>query len=123
MLTSTESCQVFELLLAEELPGFGRTNWRSNIRRHISVHPDYHDLTPWNGVETADIVYRDTSSALTSILVDAGYLNHEQWHSANPTYYMEVKTTTGECDSAFFMSRGQYRRVCFDFTGPITPLC
>lgn len=68
-------------------------------------------MRPWNGVETADIVYPDTSSSLTSILVDAGYLD-EEWVGTHPTYYVEVKTTTGECDGAFFMSRAQYRRVC-----------
>ncbi|RHZ43626.1 uncharacterized protein CDV56_101060 [Aspergillus thermomutatus] len=101
---------VFELLSSSDLPGFNRGNWRSNIRRHVSVHPDYHDLAPWSGVETADLVYRDTRSTLTTILIDAGYLSHARWCGANPTYYIEVKTTTGECDSAFFMSKSQYRR-------------
>ncbi|KAG2027473.1 hypothetical protein GB937_001217 [Aspergillus fischeri] len=102
---------VFELLSSSNLPGFSRDNWRSTIRKHISVHPDYHDLAPWYGFETADVVYRDTSSTLTTTLIDAGYLPHARWHGSNPTYYIEVKTTRGECDSAFFMSKSQYRRM------------
>ncbi|KAL2862596.1 uncharacterized protein BJX67DRAFT_391165 [Aspergillus lucknowensis] len=102
---------VFELLLGQGLPGFDRTNWRSNIRKYVSVHPDYRDLTPWSGVETADLVYHDTSSVLTRILIRTGYLTRDRWHGINPSYYIEVKTTTGECDNAFFMSRSQYRRM------------
>ncbi|KAH1631885.1 hypothetical protein KXV25_001395 [Aspergillus fumigatus] len=114
-LTLAEALQrpmttVFELL-SSDLPGFSRDNWRSTIRRHISVHPDYYDLTPWSGVETADVVYRDISSALTTTLIDAGCLSHARWHGSNPTYYIEVKTPTGECGSAFFMSKSQYRRM------------
>lgn len=103
--------QVFELLLTERLPNFTRANWQSTIRNHVSVHSDYQDMRPWHGVETADIVYPDTSSSLTSILVETGHLT-EEWAGMHPTYYVEVKTTTGECDAAFFMSRAQYMRVC-----------
>ncbi|KAE8325087.1 hypothetical protein BDV39DRAFT_207210 [Aspergillus sergii] len=101
---------IFELLLAE-LPGLNRTNWRSNIRKRVSVHPEYQDLTPWNGAETADIIYHDINSALTNILIDAGSLSNAQWQGARPTYYIEVKTTTGELETSFFMSKGQYRRM------------
>ncbi|KAL4806048.1 hypothetical protein BDV18DRAFT_160118 [Aspergillus unguis] len=101
---------VFELLLGAELPGFSRTNWRSTIRTRVSVHPDYYDLAAWNGAETADIVYEDTSASLTSLLANAGLLGGEMV-GANPRYYIEVKTTTGECESAFYMSRAQYRRM------------
>ncbi|KAL4935035.1 hypothetical protein BDV06DRAFT_229203 [Aspergillus oleicola] len=38
---------VFELLLCEEFPHFNRTNWRSTIRKHVSIHPDYADMDPW----------------------------------------------------------------------------
>ncbi|KAL2827786.1 hypothetical protein BDW59DRAFT_160094 [Aspergillus cavernicola] len=104
---------VFELLLTHALPGFTLANWRSTIRKKVSVHPEYHDLLPWNGAETADIVYHDSNSALTTALIGMGYLSDARWHGANPTYYIEVKTTTGEWDNAFFMSKSQYRRVCY----------
>ncbi|KAE8310815.1 hypothetical protein BDV41DRAFT_566266 [Aspergillus transmontanensis] len=77
----------------------------------VSVHPEYQDLTPWNGAETADIIYHDSNSALTNTLIDAGYLSNAQWQGARPTYYIEVKTTTGELETSFFMSKGQYRRM------------
>ncbi|EDN02425.1 predicted protein [Histoplasma mississippiense (nom. inval.)] len=49
-----------------------------------------------NGSETADLVFDDSSSALTSLLIRAGYLPPDSWRGARPTYYIEVKTTTGE---------------------------
>ncbi|KAB8210439.1 hypothetical protein BDV34DRAFT_220576 [Aspergillus parasiticus] len=94
---------IFEFLLAE-LPGFNRANWRSNIRKRVSVHPEYQDLTPWNGAETADIIYHDSNAALTNTLIDAGYLSNAQWQGARPTYFIEVKTTTGELETSFFMN-------------------
>ncbi|PGH03863.1 hypothetical protein GX51_03851 [Blastomyces parvus] len=102
---------VFELLQTLNLPDFGRHNWKSTIRREVTVHPDYQDLAPWNGVETADLVYKDSSSALTSLLISAGYLSLDSWRGARPTYFMEVKTTTGENNTRFFMSKGQYQRM------------
>ncbi|KAL4734480.1 hypothetical protein BDV11DRAFT_174719 [Aspergillus similis] len=102
---------VFELLLRLSLPGFTRANWRSTIRKKVSTHPEYRDLVPWNGAETADIVYDDTGSAFTRALVDLGLLRGNAWLDATPTYYIEVKTTTGDWSDAFFMSRGQYRRM------------
>ncbi|KAL6229067.1 hypothetical protein BDW75DRAFT_246072 [Aspergillus navahoensis] len=102
---------VFELLLRLSLPGFTRANWRSTIRKKVSDHPEYRNLVPWNGAETADIVYDDTGSAFTRALVDMGLLRGNAWLGATPTYYIEVKTTTGGWSDAFFMSRGQYRRM------------
>lgn len=107
--------QVFELLLKHGLPGFTAANWRSRIRKRVSVHPEYHTLVPWSGVETADIVYPDTNSELTSALVGMGHMLAGLGFAAAPTYYIEVKTTTGEWDNAFFMSKSQYRRVCIVF--------
>lgn len=120
--------QVFEILLKHALPGFTTANWRSRIRKKVSVHPEYHTLLSWNGVETADIVYHDTNSELTSALVGMGHMLAGARFAAAPTYYIEVKTTTGECDNAFFMSKSQYRRVCialpFFFNSPLRlPSC
>ncbi|QSS52986.1 hypothetical protein I7I53_00094 [Histoplasma capsulatum var. duboisii H88] len=102
---------VFELLQTLNLPGFGRHNWKSTIRREVTVHPDYQDLAPWNGSETADLVFDDSSSALTSLLIRAGYLSPDSWRGARPTYYIEVKTTTGDNNTRFFMSKSQYQRM------------
>ena len=56
--------QVFELLLAQTLPDFGYENWKSTIREQVLTHPDYHSMGPWNGVESADIVYHDREGRL-----------------------------------------------------------
>jgi hypothetical protein len=68
-------------------------------------------MEPWSGAETADITYRDVSSAFTTILIQAGYLEDRVWRGACPHYFIEVKTTTGECNDRFFMSNSQYLRV------------
>ena len=41
------------------LPGFGRANWQSTIRKQVRAHEKYADMAPWNGEETADIVYEE----------------------------------------------------------------
>ncbi|KAL3478807.1 hypothetical protein BJX99DRAFT_256215 [Aspergillus californicus] len=102
---------VFELLLRRSLPGFSHANWQSTIRKNVCVHPEYRDLVPWNGAETADIVYNDTDSAFTRVLLHMGLLRGDAWLDATPTYYIEVKTTTGGWSDAFFMSKSQYRRM------------
>ena len=81
------------------------------MRKEVNVHPQYLDLEPWSGVETADLVYKDAYSVLTRRLVDSGYLPQTGWEAATPTYFIEVKTTTGACETPFYMSKGQYRRV------------
>ena len=67
---------------------------------------------PWTNPETADIVYPDIDSRLTSLFCDAGYLDEATWESATPTYYLEVKTAVGKCDERLFMSNKQYEMVC-----------
>lgn len=69
-------------------------------------------MSAWNGRETADLVYTDNFGTLTSILVENGYLSGEAWARRRPTYLLEVKTTTGPCETPFFMSKHQYKRVC-----------
>ncbi|KAH8702222.1 hypothetical protein BGW36DRAFT_289384 [Talaromyces proteolyticus] len=102
---------VFEMLLNMGLPGFGRDNWKSNIRKEVCVHPAYHNLAPWNEAEVSDISYKDSASVLTRIMIDNGYLPGSRWQGATPEYLIEVKSTTGAWESAFFMSKSQYRRM------------
>ncbi|KAK8038632.1 hypothetical protein PG993_007043 [Apiospora rasikravindrae] len=70
---------VFELLVnlnqPRSLPGFSRANWQSNIRSHVTVHPEYRTMPPWLGRETSDLVYNDTEGALTECLIDRGFLS------------------------------------------------
>jgi hypothetical protein len=112
--------------LNPELPGFSRANWQSNIRSYAARHPEYSDLQSWNGRETADITYNDVDGALTTLLIDKGYLASELWADARLQYFIEVKTTTGACRTPFFMSKYQYQRVCVnsvmtDTTAPNLP--
>jgi hypothetical protein len=98
-----------------ELFNFGIGNWRSTIRNEVRVHPRCRDIEPWNGSETADIVYRDEgdSSSLHAILEEAGY-GFPDLPPGSPgprTFYIEVKTTTGGCWDTFYMSGAQYQRV------------
>lgn len=91
---------------------FSLENWESTIRHLVRPHPDYADITRWTGGrETSDIVYDDVLGTFTATLVDRGYLDHT-WSERTPKYLLEVKTTTGPCETAFFMSDSQYRRVC-----------
>jgi len=109
----TEIVQVFELLsnLIPPLPGFSRQNWQSTIRDYVTSHPEYSDLHPWNGRETADITYEDQDGALTRLLIDKGYLASEIWDGALVNYYIEVKTSTMACETPFYLSKHQYKMV------------
>jgi hypothetical protein len=65
----------------------------------------------WRGRETADIVYKDQNSSLTHLLIEKGYLASETWNCRSPQYFIEVKTTTDSCDTAFYCSQPQYDRM------------
>lgn len=83
----------------------------------MNAHPDYADLSRWSGRETSDIVYDDVSGTFTNLLIKKGYLPEKvylpeyHWENKTPRYFIEVKSTTGQCATPFFMSSGQYERV------------
>ncbi|EPE32824.1 ATPase of HSP90 chaperone/DNA topoisomerase II/histidine kinase [Glarea lozoyensis ATCC 20868] len=108
---------VYEMLLGVLRPHFGEDNWRSTIRRFVTVHPNYRDMLPWNGQERSDIVYQDTDGRLTLLLVALGYLDII-WEGTEPEYLIEVKTTTGNCADRFFMSTNQYNMMQTDALQP-----
>ncbi|KAH6999499.1 hypothetical protein EDB80DRAFT_724771 [Ilyonectria destructans] len=113
MVGAAGELYVFELLktLDPSIPEFSMENWQSTIRDYVKVHAEYSDITRWPGNrETADIVYADTTGALTKVLIDCDYLS-SSWEHARPNYLLEVKTTTGPCRTPFFMSRLQYQRM------------
>ncbi|KAH7127402.1 hypothetical protein EDB81DRAFT_662832 [Dactylonectria macrodidyma] len=113
MVGAAGELYVFELLktLDPSIPEFSMENWQSTIRDYVKVHAEYSDITRWPGNrETADIVYADTTGALTKVLIDCDYLD-ASWEHARPNYLLEVKTTTGPCRTPFFMSRMQYQRM------------
>ncbi|KAK0372912.1 hypothetical protein CLIM01_09734 [Colletotrichum limetticola] len=104
---------VYELLshLKPPLPGFGMDDWQSTMRKHVAVHPEYSYVTPWEGQETADIVYDDRFGVLTEILIGKGYLERTKWIGKKPQYLIEVKTTPGDAARPFFVSKYQYNRM------------
>ncbi|OCL02139.1 hypothetical protein AOQ84DRAFT_424260 [Glonium stellatum] len=104
---------VFEVLshLEPGLPSFSRHNWQSTIRKYVTVHHEYYDMVPWNGREKADITYNDRDGVLTSLPIDKGYLRPDICPGIRPKYFIEVKSTTGPCDTPFFMSKYQYQRM------------
>jgi hypothetical protein len=81
------------------------------MRKFIIIHPNYSDMLPWTGQETADIVYFDRKRDLTNHLVDKGYLDQRAWQDKKPFYMIEVKSTTGHSRTPFYMSKRQYQRV------------
>lgn len=71
-------------------------------------------MGPWPGTkETADIVFKDgDNQELTHLLINHGHLpNDFLRQGARLTYYLEVKTTTKECATRFYMSKAQHQRV------------
>jgi hypothetical protein len=98
--------KVFEILsrLESRLPGFGRNNWQSTIRRHVTIHEDYYGMDLWKGAETADITYDDIDGEFTKLLVENEYLDN-MWIGAKPKYFLEVKATTKECGTRFYVSK------------------
>ncbi|KAK6725139.1 hypothetical protein SNK04_003944 [Fusarium graminearum] len=103
---------VFELLLgiSPALSQFGRDNWQSRMRKFINIHPNYSDMPVWTGQETADIVYFDRGRGLTKHLVGKGQLG-PSWLNKKPLYLIEVKSTTGDRRTPFYMSKRQYQKM------------
>lgn len=81
------------------------------MRKYVIAHPKYADMEEWRGSETSDITYSDVQSTLTKLLMEKGYLARENWEGKLPEYFIEVKTTTGSCETPFYMSKAQYQRV------------
>lgn len=103
---------MYEILKSLNLPAFDYSCWQSTIRHRVAVHSRHGNLTRWSGsVETADIVYRDSKSTLTNLLIRQGYLDSSSWSGASPTYYIEVKATMDALENAFFCSQSQFDRM------------
>ncbi|KAK1676480.1 hypothetical protein BDP55DRAFT_727811 [Colletotrichum godetiae] len=91
---------VFELLShlqndgAPVLPKLSRSEWQSNIRDRVRVHPEYADMPAWLGYETLDNVYQDTSNRSTALFLEKNYFQNQipQVLSTNSLKYLiEVK--------------------------------
>jgi hypothetical protein len=81
------------------------------MRKYVRLHPEYTDMDEWRGWETSDITYSDSQSKLTTELIEKGYLARNAWEGKLPNYFIEVKTTTGPCETPFYISKAQYQRV------------
>ncbi len=81
------------------------------MRKYVIIHPEYTDMDEWRGRETSDITYCDVQSKLTAELIEKGYLARNTWEGKHPNYFIEVKTTTGSCETPFYISKAQYQRV------------
>ena len=77
----------------------------------MTVHENYRDMELWRGAETADITYDDIEGKFIQVLISNGYLDGSIWARATPKYFLEVKSTTKECATRFFLSKSQYQRV------------
>ncbi|XP_014551211.1 hypothetical protein COCVIDRAFT_42474 [Bipolaris victoriae FI3] len=109
---------VFELLNSLNLPKFSEANWRSTIRSELSRSTHFANIANWTGRETADIVYKDESGQLTQYLREhcegdfPNQIREDRNFQTHPIeYFLEVKTTTGDCKTRFYMSSGQYKRM------------
>ncbi|KAK1761584.1 hypothetical protein QBC47DRAFT_409582 [Echria macrotheca] len=104
---------VFEMLKSLEfsVPGFCWQNWTSNIKKQVTVHPDYEGMGSWGGgAELSDLQYTDRSGIFTDLLVRTGHLS-DNWAGKRPSYYLEVKSTPRTCDEPFYMSGLQYKKM------------
>lgn len=90
------------------------------MRKYVTVHPDYADMTDWTGPETSDIVYEDTNGVLTNFLILGNYLDRDNWSKKKPKYFIEVKTTPKSSDAPFYVSKAQYSRVSIGDYRPFT---
>jgi hypothetical protein len=103
--------------LKEGFENFSRNNWRSTIRSTVKVHNKYGDLEDLPGKEIADIVYVDYDGHLTRFLRERCVNDFPLPESFVPSasapveYLIEVKTTTQDWNTRFFMSTHQYDRV------------
>ncbi|KAJ5691418.1 hypothetical protein N7488_012153 [Penicillium malachiteum] len=102
---------VFELLGGLSLPKWGYDNWPSTIRHLVKMHSNHADIKPWNGPETADIVYNDTEGRFTALLIFNGYLYPIKWINRRPKYFIEVKATAGPPETSFHMSKHQFEQM------------
>lgn len=88
------------------------------MRRELLHHPRYADLGDWQGRETSDFVYTDRDGKLTQYLRDhcigsmpEGIAQNRDFTQHPLEYFLEVKSTTSICNTRFYMSGSQYRRV------------
>jgi hypothetical protein len=90
-------------------------HWTSTLRSYARDFEDFKDLPDYCHREISDITYDDAEAGgeMTRWLIGRGYEQGEKWLEKPPKYFIEVKTTTGECKDVFYMSINQARHVGF----------
>ena len=69
-------------------------------------------MPDWGGSETADIVYEDCGPDYKLTAFFSSQLREYRLHEReNIKYYLEVKATTLDCSTKFYLSKAQYNRV------------
>ena len=75
------------------------------------------DLPAGSRAEPADIVYADPHGDFLRFLETQDCVGLEPWIKSSVTrsrkYFIEVKTTTQNCDAVFHLSKSQHSRVSF----------
>ncbi|KAL2441686.1 hypothetical protein ABEF95_016087 [Exophiala dermatitidis] len=110
---------VFELLKAYGVTNFGIDHWQSSIRHYVNILPEYAAEPSWHGREISDIMYKGSCPRLMELLRENTRFPYPAWlrgpsrstSTRTPVvnYHIEVKTTSGPCNTPFFMSSNQYR--------------
>jgi len=90
--------QVYKMLI-RMLDDFGPNNWTSELRHYIP------GFAPFHGMAYADFTYDDTRGQLTREWF--GPEKAAAWQGRWPRYHIEVKSTRGEENEPFHMSRVQ----------------
>lgn len=109
---------VFTILSCIQDLEFDLQNWRSSIRRYVQVLPEYQELSAWPERETSDLVYDDINGFFTRLMISLGYLNADHWAGKMPRYYIEVKCTTGVCETPCIVSQHQVDLMESTTNGP-----
>ena len=86
-------------MLNRMLVDFGPNNWTSELRHCVP------GFAPFRGSAYADFTYEDTRGQLTREWF--GPEKATMWHGRWPRYHIEVKSTRGEENETFHMSRVQ----------------
>jgi hypothetical protein len=97
----TPVVKIYSVLL-KSLPNFGPENWTSESRAK------YPGLTYTADGEAA-FKYSDCNGAMTSLLYDEE--TKEAWNGSWPTYYLDVKSTSGRPGEPFWMTPDQAELV------------
>lgn len=100
-------------LLRKVLPDFDPDrDWTSGLRGWARLYEDYKGLSEYTKREVSDITYDDGyDGSMTEWFVSKGCERARSWLAAPPTYHVEVKTTTVDCEERFYVSNNQVKLV------------